>query len=401
MILKKGLVIIIGFMFMLGGVPLGGASGGMKLVILVSDNEADSAVAQNVADLLGAQLIVSPWGTYDPAASAEILSIDPDRVIIIGGPVAVPEEYTEDLEEFGIPYERWYGETRYETNLAVIEGLRDEFPAVFGEIKTVVLSNGRDVLAMEKYLEAMKLDPQGFEGKPILVLTDEGKENLTMAALEGFRGIVEVRYLATHLGMGGTAFPLNRDKLGDWMRSRFSGYEERILTFSPEGDEVHALLLSVQNKTERAGELLDGLQVPAAIKRLERAKEALQMAWDAYNSGEYSEAYRLAVVADFNADFVISRAYSEMRTVYQGSVRMRLEIEIHRLEIMVNVLRGKGYDVSELESLIAQAEKALSRGQYSLLLNDIIPRIRHGMKALRTGKTSYGGGNAGRKGGRP
>lgn len=215
MILKKGgLVIIIGFMFMLGGgVPLGGgASGGMKLVILVSDNEADSAVAQNVADLLGgAQLIVSPWGgTYDPAASAEILSIDPDRVIIIGPPVAVPEEYTEDLEEFGIPYERWYGETRYETNLAVIEGgLRDEFPAVFGEIKTVVLSNGRDVLAMEKYLEAMKLDPQGFEGgKPILVLTDEGgKENLTMAALEGFRGIVEVRYLATHLGMGGDRVP--------------------------------------------------------------------------------------------------------------------------------------------------------------------------------------------------
>ncbi len=381
----------------------------MKLVILVSDNEADSAVAQNVADLLGAQLIVSPWGgTYDPAASAEILSIDPDRVIIIGGgPVAVPEEYTEDLEEFGIPYERWYGETRYETNLAVIEGgLRDEFPAVFGEIKTVVLSNGRDVLAMEKYLEAMKLDPQGFEGgeadpRPHRRGGEGKPDDGGAGRLQRHSGGQVPGHPSGH--GGGPRSPstgISWGGLDEVTFLRLRGEDPHLLPRG--GDEVHALLLSVQNKTERAGgELLDGLQVPAAIKRLERAKEALQMAWDAYNSGEYSEAYRLAVVADFNADFVISRAYSEMRTVYQGSVRMRLEIEIHRLEIMVNVLRGKGYDVSELESLIAQAEKALSRGgQYSLLLNDIIPpRIRHGMKALRTGKTSYGGGNAGRKGG--
>ncbi|ASJ12936.1 cell wall-binding repeat-containing protein [Thermococcus thioreducens] len=401
---RRGLVILIGFMFMLGGVPLGHAGAGdLRLVILVSDNEADAAIAQNIANLLGAQLIVSPWGTYDPAASAEILSIDPDRVIIIGGPVAVPEEYTKDLEEFGIPYERWYGETRYETNLVVIGSLKDEFPDVFDGIKTVVIANGRDALAIEGYLETMKLRPYEFKGKPILILTDEGRENITIAALGQFSGITEVKYSITYSGRGKPMFPLNREKLDEWMKSHFAGYEEGSLAQSPTRDEVYSLLINVQNKTGRAEGLLDGLQIPAARKKLEGAKSALNAAWDAYNSGEYSRAYQLAMIASFNADFVISRAYSEMRTVYQGSVRMQLELEIHQLEVMVRILKRKGYDVGELESLIAQAKEALSRGDYSVLLNDLIPRIRSEMATLATKKSMPGqpGIPGGRGGGRP
>ncbi len=404
MIWKRGLVILIGFMFMLGGVPLGHAGvGDMRLVILVSDNEADMAIAQNVADLLGAQLIVSPWGTYDPAASAEILSIDPDRVIIIGGPVAVPEEYTGDLEEFGIPYERWYGETRYETNLVVIQALKDEFPDVFDGIKTVVIANGRDALAIEGYLETMKLRPYEFKGEPILILTDEGRENLTIAALGRFSNIAEVKYAATYSGREEPMFPLNRKELEGWMRSHFPGYEEGSLAQSPTRDDVYSLLINVQNKTDRAEGLLDGLQIPVARKKLEGAKSALSAAWDAYNSGEYSRAYQLAMVASFNADFVISRAYSEMRTVYQGSVKMQLELEIHQLEVMVRVLKRKGYDVGELESLLSQAREALSRGEYSILLNDLIPQIKNEMAMLTTKRTVPGtpGIPGGRDRGRP
>ncbi|ASA77885.1 cell wall-binding repeat-containing protein [Thermococcus sp. 5-4] len=401
MIGKKGLVIFISFIFILGTVPLPRASAEeTRLVILVSDNEADWAIAQNVADLLGAHLIVSPWGTYDPAVSAEILSVEPERVIIVGGPVAIPEEYTKDFDEFGIPYERWYGETRYETNLVVIQALKEEFPEAFDEIGTVVIANGRDALAIEGYLRAMKLMPYEFKGKPILVLTDEGRENVTITALERFIHVSEVKYAATYSGREKPMFPLNREKIDAWMKSHFAAYNEGTLVQSPTREEVYSLLINVQNKTGRAEELLDGLQIPAARKKLEGAKTALNAAWDAYNSGEYSKAYQLAMMASFNADFVISRAYREMRTVYQGLPNMQLQMEIQQFEIMAKVLKRKGYDVSELESLISQAKEALKQGKYSLLLNELIPEIKDTLAKLTTKRPSPGT-PGGRDHGRP
>ncbi|WP_206204685.1 cell wall-binding repeat-containing protein [Thermococcus sp. MAR1] len=397
---KKGLVMFISFIFILSLTPLPRASAGeTRLVILVSDNEADWAIAGNVADLLGAYLVVSPWGTYDPAVSAEILSAEPERVIIVGGPVAIPEEYTRDFDEFGIPYERWYGETRYETNLIVIQALKEEFPEAFNEIGTVVIANGRDALAIEGYLRAMKLMPYEFRGKPILVLTEEGRENVTIAALERFMHVSEVKYAATY-SEEKPMFPLSREKIDAWMKSHFVSYNEDNLIQSPTREEVYSLLINVQNKTGRAEGLLDGLQIPQARKKLEEAKTALKAAWDAYNSGEYSRAYRLAMMASFNADFVISRAYREMRTVYQGSVKMRLGMEIHQFEVMAKVLKRKGYDVSELESLISQAKEALKQGKYSLLLNELIPEIKGTLAKLTTKRPSPGT-PGGRNHGRP
>jgi putative cell wall-binding protein len=388
---KKGLVILMSLIFILGAVPLPRAfAENTRLVILVSDNEADWAIAQNVADLLGAHLIVSPWGTYDPAVSAEILSVEPERVIIIGGPVAIPEEYTKDFDEFGIPYERWYGETRYETNLVVIRALGEEFPEAFDEIGTIVIANGRDALAIEGYLEAMKLRPYEFKGKPILILTDEWRENVTIAALERFVRISEVKYAATYSGREKPMFPLNREEIDAWIRNHFASYTEDTLAQSPTEGEVHSLLINVQNKTKRAEELLDGLRVPDARRKLEEAKNTLNMAWSAYNSGDYSRAYQLAMVASFNADFVISRAYREMRTVYQGLPNMQLQREIQQFEIMAKVLKRKGYDVSELESLISQAKEALKEGKYSLLLNELIPEIKETIAKLTTKRPSPG-----------
>nr|WP_206204450.1 hypothetical protein [Thermococcus sp. 21S7] len=361
-----------------------------RLIILVSDNEADWAIAGNVADLLGAHLIVSPWGTYDPAVSAEILSVEPEKVIIVGGPVAIPEEYTKDFDEFGIPYERWYGETRYETNLVVIQALKEEFPDAFGEIGTVVIANGRDALAIDGYLEAMKLRPYEFEGKPILVLTDGGRENATITALERFTHVSEVKYAATYSGREEPMFPLNREKIEAWMKGHLASYNEGDLAQSPTRDEVYSLLINVQNKTNRAEKLLDGLRVPDARRKLEEAENALSMAWNAYNSGDYSKAYRLAMMASFNADFVVSRAYREMRTVYQGLPNMQLQAEIHQFEVMARVLKKKGYDVGELESLISQAKEALRKGEYSILLNDLIPQIRDALAELTTKKPSPG-----------
>nr|WP_206204187.1 hypothetical protein [Thermococcus sp. 18S1] len=403
--MKKPAVIFIGLIFILAVIPGGGvgyaSAANQGIVILVTDNEADEALAYSVAALLGARVIVSPWGTYSPEVSAEILSEEPERVIIIGGPVAITEDYTGDLDDFGIPYERWYGETRYETNLAVIEGLKKEFPEAFADIGTVVIANGRDGLALREYTRTVKIGPSGTHGR-LIILTDDGKTNETLEALAKFSGLKGVVYMTTSDG-GEPLFPLNQGKVLGFARERFGndiGTEEKVT--SPGPRDTLEVLTAVQNKTNRAEKLLDGLQIPAARRKLEAARGLLEEAWSAYNAGDYSRAYLLAVRAGGEADFVIARTYVEIRTVYQGSAAVRLQRRLSQLEVMVNVLREKGYDVDEIESLLQQAEDALQRGNYSEVINDLIPRIkemlaektvwRHGMPHL----PSPGGRDRGR-----
>ncbi|WP_198362120.1 cell wall-binding repeat-containing protein [Thermococcus pacificus] len=387
-------VMFIGFMFILGVIPdhVGYVSAAdSSIAILVTDNEADLAIAYSVAALLDAKVIVSPWGTYDPAVSAEILSVEPGKVIIIGGPVAVPEDYNGDLDDFGIPYERWYGETRYETNLAVIEGLLEEFPGIYEGIDAVVVANGRDGLALKEYLKRVKTGSMGAYGSPLLILTDSGKLNETLEALGRFKGLKSLVYMGTFEGTA-PIFPLNSEWLTDFARGRFGselGVEEVAASLDPV--TTGEVLKDVQNKTERAKELLDGLQIPAARKRLEMAESLIEQAWSEYNRGNYAEAYRLAMKASGDADFVIVMAYKEVMTIYQGSAQKRLERRLLQFEVMVRVLEKKGYDVSDVESLLQQARDALKRHDYSTVLNDLIPQI----KAKLAEKTLRGHGASG------
>ncbi|NJE41688.1 hypothetical protein [Thermococcus sp. GR6] len=401
MILRKGLALLIGILFITSPITTVHVAGAnIKLVILVSDNEADRAIAENVAKILGAQVVVSPWGTYDPAASAEILTINPDKVIIIGGSVAVPEEYTQDFGEFGIPYERWYGETRYETNLAVIKMLKEEFPEAFSQITSVVIVNGRDVLAIQSMRESL---PNEFAGIPILVLTDEGKIQTTLNVLNEFNRIIEVRYMATYANSFSRTplFPINEETIDLWLKKRFgTDYFSSKSMFMPFTTRTYQVLVDVQNKTHRAETLLDGLEIPDARKKLDDAKKLMTLAWEAYNEGDYARAYELAIRANFNADFVISRAYREMNTIYQGSAKLQMTRELFRLQVMVEVLKKKGYDVSNLEALLIQAGKALDRGDYSALLNDLIPQIKNEIAQL-TVKRPIPGIPEGRDRGRP
>lgn len=95
-------------------------------VILVSDNFADKLVAQTIADELdGFVLIESPWGNFSNDTLNEILNQTPKNVVIIGGLVAVPENYTDALENENITVERINGSDRYETNNLTINRFKD------------------------------------------------------------------------------------------------------------------------------------------------------------------------------------------------------------------------------------------------------------------------------------
>jgi len=351
----------------------------IDMVILVSDNEADSTLAESVANIIGAKGIVKvPWGIYNPNYSAEVLKYVPDRVIIIGGPTAVPIDYEKDFEEMGIPYERLWGKNRYETNLAVIQKLKNEFPEEFSQIETVYITHGRDVLSM-----LMQKELKQMPSKSIWIFTDKSYEELTLQALDEViktarnRPWVEIVITSRFVQLA----PI--DTITNFLKQR--GYTEgahfTISNVRPAKRFILEALKLVDNKTQMAAKFLDGLDIPRAKRRLSIAKEQIARAWKLYSLGDYQEAYILAVAASRNADFVISISAREWNGIIQGRPEIRLKREVLRLEAKVKVLKELGMDVSTIEAEINELKAILNKpvispDEYRDILLNKIPQIK-------------------------
>lgn len=135
-------------------------------VILVSDNCADHATALELAKALNATVVTTTWGVYDENVVNEILSLKPDKVIIIGGPLAVVENYTTVLENAGITVERIGGQTRYETNANVTLRFQNQFKMAFGDNVSACVCYGLDDIALNESMEKIK------QGKYLVLLSN-------------------------------------------------------------------------------------------------------------------------------------------------------------------------------------------------------------------------------------
>ncbi len=96
-------------------------------IILVADNQADCAVAEALADESGATIVKTTWGEFEQTVLDTIIETAPDSVTIIGGPMAVVEEYETKLEEAGITFERVWGETRQQTSMQIFNKYQDRY----------------------------------------------------------------------------------------------------------------------------------------------------------------------------------------------------------------------------------------------------------------------------------
>ena len=121
---KRTPSLFIGFL-LLGSLLFVPASTAASQVILVSDNPADYAAAKVASTSMGVPMVTIPWGRFDGDALEKLLSLNPGEVIIIGGPVAVPEKYSETLEEKDITVTRIAGEDRAETSEKVMNWIID------------------------------------------------------------------------------------------------------------------------------------------------------------------------------------------------------------------------------------------------------------------------------------
>lgn len=91
-------------------------SAGASTVVLSSDQ--DEGIARYLANHLNATLVIIPWGSRDGRYLTEIEALDPEELIIVGGPYAVPP-----LFEVG-NFRRYGGKDRVETARII---LRDFF----------------------------------------------------------------------------------------------------------------------------------------------------------------------------------------------------------------------------------------------------------------------------------
>ncbi|NJE07944.1 hypothetical protein E3E31_05315 [Thermococcus sp. M39] len=403
---KKVLVLPFIIMLILSLLPKSQAAE-MRIVIFVSDNEADSILAESLANIIRADAVIKvPWGVYNPEYSAEALKYAPDKVIIIGGPTAVPIDYEKDFEEIEIPYERWYGKNRYETNLAVVQKLKEEFPEEFSQIEAVYIVHGRDVLSM---LTQKWVDQLSYTAKyrSIWVFTGDGYEDLSLQVLDEIlkashgRPWVEIivtsRFVqVAHKEIPKPLFDVNTDAITSFLRER--GYKVSVGNYT-RGTSFNVkytglakpfvleTLKLADNKTQTAEKFLDGLDIPKAKKRLDMAKEQIAKAWKLYSLGNYQEAYLLAVAANRNADFVISISAKEWNNIIQGRPEIRLKKELLRLETKVKVLKELGIDVSDIEAEINELKTILNKpvispDEYRDILFNKIPEIKKELREV-------------------
>ncbi|WP_324735843.1 hypothetical protein VFC49_01260 [Thermococcus sp. SY098] len=372
---RKILALLFGFLVLASATPLSRAQSetatSLNLVILVSDNEADHALAEKIAEYLNASVVVTPWGIYDPNVTSEIVARAPDLVLVIGGPNAVVDQYLSDLQDLGIPYVRRWGANRYETNLAVLQYLFENYSELMKNVKVVIVY-GEDVTAIRK--------AENITGRTIIIYVDKDNfENQTQILnLLNITGVIIIN----------TPYSGNiTEKVRERVREKLNANVTcENVTISAE-DALLAIQIA-ENRTALAESLIANTSIPAAEKLLEKAKDHLQEAKEAYNETKYGKAYGLAIAAKSLAEVVIKMGSEEMQVMMHKNETMKLKIQLEKLEDIIERLEELGFNVTEEKSLLEQVEQAYDNGDYELAkqllaqLRDMIKTRYHGEKEL-------------------
>lgn len=371
MVWKKVFAMVFGLLVLAGSVPMISADTAvsMNLVILVSDNEADYALAEKLAENLNVSLVVTPWGVYDPNITAEIASYAPDKVLIIGGPAAVPKPYEDDLQNMNITWFRVWGADRYETNIKVLEYVMQNYPDVLKDVK-IVIACGRDMGAIKKMKGSRKVFP-------IYVDANNMDNQTKILGVLKVRGIIIIK----------TPFSAN---ITDRFRERI---RERVQNVTEENENITAEMAweaieIAQNKTALAESLLENTTTPSAPKLLELAKKELDRAMEAYNESKYGMAYGQAIAAKAHAEVVIRFASEDFQERLHGNLRIRAEFEIMKVERIIERFDELGMNVTAANTTLEQAKSAYDEGKYGEAFElakeaeKILKDIMHEKKAL-------------------
>ncbi|ASI99548.1 cell wall-binding repeat-containing protein [Thermococcus celer] len=337
--------------------------GASVTVILVSDNEADGALARYLANVTGAVVVTTKWGVYDPNVTAEVMSYAPDMVIIIGGPDAVVEQYVDDLSELKITVERWGGKNRYETNVKVVGNARAKLGLTFNG--SAIIVPGNDTLALE---QSLKL---AVKSRGVLLFVNR-TSNVSRVMLNLNIKAKKITLVATPV-MNKTIMHIKKG-----LGSKDCNCTEIEVNVTAE-TALKAINAS-EERIETAKEMLQNVTlVPQmeklAEKMLKLADRELARAKEAYNDGKYGMAYGQAIAAKAHAEFVIRIASEQWSTRVRANQTVMARVFLWRVERQIQAMEKAGINVTELKALVDQLKTAVANGDYDAI-DSIIQQIR-------------------------
>lgn len=340
-------------------------------VILVGDNEADKAMAEYLAKVIGAKVIVLPWGVYDEAKVGEILAEAPARVVIIGGNVAVPEDYENALSEYGIQITRLAGEDRYDTNYEIFEFLAENYPQVL-ENEEIVIADGLDDTAL-----------MVEEGKPVLLM-DEKKAEKARKILERIKA-KKMR--------GVWSDEKAREKVKKALE-RLGIPEDKIEEATPEQvrEGIRVAIERHIEKIEHMKSVLAEKGADDAVEKLSELEKELREAINLYNEGKYKEA--IEKLREVNREFgkIVAEAHKKVKEKREERAEDRKELVKERLEMvreLIEKLDERGYDTTPLKEALAKIEEDIKAGDYETAkaeMDELMERVREIVKTMRETK---------------
>jgi len=362
---------VISLMFLLIPLSIPSVTAGENevTVILVSNNEADSALAHYIANFTGDVIVQTPWGVYDPNVTAEVMEYAPDSVIIIGGPDAVSGQYETDLKSLGIPVERWGGANRYDTNLIVLKNARLQLNlSVEGN---AVVVPGNDSVAIQK---ALKLSV----GEKGLLLFVNASTNLSV-----LRELFGIPTFKTTL----IATQVTRSIIVK-ISSEIPGEKAIIANISPEEakkaiTDAEVSLKTAENMTTTIGfkDNTTGNEYGLMVRFMKIAKESLLKAQEAYKKGEYTEAYELALISKGQSEVVIKSASAGFVEKLKLDPEFRYSLALFRYQAQERILARAGINTTQLHKLILQLKDAISKGEYDILPS-LMAQIQNELRRL-------------------
>ncbi|ASJ07169.1 cell wall-binding repeat-containing protein [Thermococcus pacificus] len=370
MMWKKGVALLFGLMLITAGLAFGKAAAAESsvTVILVSDNEADSALAEYLANITGAFVVTTTWGIYDPNVTAEIMNYAPDQVIIIGGPDAVVDQYVGDLENLNITVERWWDANRYETNVAVIGNATVKLKLKFEN--SVIVVPGNDTGAIKEALR------RAVKVHGIILLANNTTDPVRVMAKFQIRP-KNMTIIRSHVTKG--VAERVREKVANQ-----TNITEVEVNITPEM-ALQAINISEQ-RIATAEEMLANVTLPPQIERvsekmLELARKELNISKEAYGEGNYGKAYGQAIAAKAHAEFVIRMASKEWQNKIRFDPAKRAELFVHRVETQLRIMEKAGVNVTEIRELVDQLKTAIENKDYDTI-DALMERIQR--KLLET-----------------